>query len=362
MQKVVQAMEGKLTAEQKVQKDLLAYQISVHFQTIRSLYIESLQGLISDIEPPEDFLFIRSLIYDKSHCHRFFCYRNTYLSTSNEVITVHTQRHQLSLTQKTLITCQITQTNGVPTISIFHNIIASKTKQIYIPDNKMLPHFNVSSLHIHTLQRKLTEVDLLDKNIVLLHDDQQIAFQCVTPATLEFDGVPYECLSTTLNWFSPPTVVTNRATGNIIMNADKMKTAHARWTLEDLNSPIPVEQLIIRPSVPRLSDKISDYFNKTDPIRASLISGSTLIVIIILTLPCAIRCCCPNIVKPCWPINYLREQRSKRKIKRASIKAARQLSYAKSITDNTPSAPTLEDIDASIRLLHKNVLHNNAFS
>ena len=95
---------------------------------------------------------------------------------------------------------------------------------------------------------------------MLLHDDQQIAFQCVTPATLDFDGVPYECLSTSLDWFSPPTVVTNRATGNIILNADKMKTAHARWTLEDLNSPIPVEQLIIQPPIPRLSDKISETF------------------------------------------------------------------------------------------------------
>ena len=200
-------------------------------------------------------------------------------------------------------------------------------------------------------------MDLLDNNVVLLHDDQQIAFQCVTPATLDFDGVPYECLSTSLNWFSPPTVVTNRVTGNIILNADKMKTAHARWTLEDLNSPIPVEQLIIQPPIPRLSDKISDYFHKTDPIRATLISGSTLIIIIILTLPCAIRCCCPNIIKPCWPINYFREQRSKRKIKRASVKAARQLAYVKSITDNTPSAPTLEDIDARIQLLHKNVFN-----
>ena len=63
MQKVVQAMESKLSAEQKVQKDLLAYHISVHFQNIRSIYIESLQSLISSIEPPEDFLFIRSNLW-----------------------------------------------------------------------------------------------------------------------------------------------------------------------------------------------------------------------------------------------------------------------------------------------------------
>ena len=66
MQKVAQAMESKLSAEQKIQSELLAYHISIHFQNIRSIYIESLQSLLTSIAPSEDFLFIRNLIYDKS--------------------------------------------------------------------------------------------------------------------------------------------------------------------------------------------------------------------------------------------------------------------------------------------------------
>ena len=121
MQKVAQSMKSKLSAEQEVQKSLLSYHISIHFQTIRSIYIESLQSSLSSIELPEDFLIIRNLISNRAYCHRLFCYRNSYFSISNEVITAHTQRHWISLAQKKLITCQLTQTNGEPTISIFQD-------------------------------------------------------------------------------------------------------------------------------------------------------------------------------------------------------------------------------------------------
>ena len=138
-----------MTAEQKTQSELLAYHIGIHFQQIRSIYIESLQNMLSSIAPSEDFLFIRHLIYNKNYCFQFSCYRNSYFSTQNEILTVHTQKHHLSLSPKALITCQLTKTKGENSISIFHNIIVSKVKQTYIPDNTKLPTFNVSSLHIH---------------------------------------------------------------------------------------------------------------------------------------------------------------------------------------------------------------------
>ena len=164
-----------MSADQKTQAELLAYHISIHFQHVRSIYIESLQNLLTSIVPPEDFLFIRNLIYNRNYCYQFYCYRNSYFSTTNEILTVHTERHHLSLSQKALITCQLTQTKGENTISIFHNIIVSKVKQTYIPDNKNIPTFNISSLHIHTRQRKLTPMDLLDNTVVLIHDGPKIA-------------------------------------------------------------------------------------------------------------------------------------------------------------------------------------------
>ena len=150
-----------------------------------------------------------------------------------------------------------------------------------------------------------------------------MAFQCVTPASLSLDGTTYECTSTSFNWFSPPTTVTNLATGRTFLNADKMKTIQARWTLENLNSPIPVQQLIIQPLLPRLSDRIVDYFHKTDPIRASLISGSTICIILILALPWAIRLCCPQLIRPCCPTNYFsHKELTKKKSERATAKSA----------------------------------------
>ena len=141
----------------------------------------------------------------------------------------------------------------------------------------------------------------------------------------------------------------NLVTGHTFLNVDKMKTIQARWTLENLTSPIPVQQLIIQPPLPRLSDRISENFHKTDPIHATLISGTTLCIILIFALPCAIRCCCLQLIQPCCPTSYFsHRERTKRKSKRAARKAARQL--VKSIT-KTPSAPTVEEMEAQLQLI-----------
>ena len=68
MQTLSQAMESKLTTEQQSKSELLAYHIYIPFQEIRSIYIESLQNLLSNIEPPAAFLFVRNLIYNKNCC------------------------------------------------------------------------------------------------------------------------------------------------------------------------------------------------------------------------------------------------------------------------------------------------------
>ena len=91
MHKVAQSMKSQLSADQEIEKTLLSYQISIHFQTIRSIYIESLQSLLTSIELPEEFLLIRNLVSNRIFCHHLFCYRNSYFSISNEMIKAHTQ-------------------------------------------------------------------------------------------------------------------------------------------------------------------------------------------------------------------------------------------------------------------------------
>ena len=121
--------------------------------------------------------------------------------------------------------------------------------------------------------------------------------------------------------------------------------------------PIPVEKLVVQPKVPKLSDRINDYFQKTDPIRATLISGMTLIIVLIIALPCAVRCCCPQVFRLCGPITYLRKQYSKRKSKRSLESKASQLAKVKSVTQEPPpdtnslSAPALEELQERVNLL-----------
>ena len=139
-----------------------------------------------------------------------------------------------------------------------------------------------------------------------------------------------------------------------------MKTIHSRWTLQNLNSPIPVEKLVVQPEAPKLSDRLNDYFQKTDPIRATLISGTTLIIVLIIALPCAVRCCCPQVFRLCGPITYLRKQYSKRKSMKSLKSKANQLAKVKSATEEpppdtvSPSAPALEELIERVNLLQKN--------
>ena len=126
MHKMANMMKSQLSAEQEIEKKLLSYQISVHFQTVREIYIDSLQSLLSSIELPSEFLLIRNLVSNRDFCQNLFCYRNSYFTVSNDMITAHTQRHSIALTQKKLITCQLQQTNNEPTISIYHNAMVTR--------------------------------------------------------------------------------------------------------------------------------------------------------------------------------------------------------------------------------------------
>ena len=79
----------------------------------------------------------------------------------------------------------------------------SQEKQVYIPDNKKIPPFNISAFHIHTAQRKLIPKDLQDGTVLLIHNGPKIAFQCITETNLDLDGTKYTCTPDTLDWFSP---------------------------------------------------------------------------------------------------------------------------------------------------------------
>ena len=106
MQSLSQAMESELTTAQQTKAELLAYHITIHFQQIRSIYIESMQNLLSNIEPPAAFLFMRNLIYNKNHCESFSCYQNSYFSIIEGTITAQTEKYDILLAQKALITCR----------------------------------------------------------------------------------------------------------------------------------------------------------------------------------------------------------------------------------------------------------------
>ena len=82
--------------------------------------------------------------------------------------------------------------------------------------------------------------------------------------------------------------------------------------------PHPSAAIDYPASTPRLSERIVDYFNNTDPIRAE----------------------------------RTQQERSKKKSDRALEKRAKQHKYAKCITDKTPS---VQEMEAQLKLIHNNI-------
>ena len=68
MHKVANMMKTQMSAEQEIEKKLLSSRISAHFQTMREIYIDSLQSLLSSIELPSEFLLIRNLVSNRDSC------------------------------------------------------------------------------------------------------------------------------------------------------------------------------------------------------------------------------------------------------------------------------------------------------
>ena len=172
----------------------------------------------------------------------------------------------------------------------------------------------------------------------------------MTDTSLDLDGIKYACSPDSLDWFTPPSKVTNMATGHVIFNVEKLKTAHARWTLENINSPIPVHTLLIQPPLPRLSKRIVNYFNKTDPIRASLVSASTLLFILLLAIPCACKLFCPSFIPSCCPniSCHNKEQNEEKEHKRKCRQSAKQAEKANAILpprQMEPTAPLLNKVN-----------------
>ena len=136
-----------------------------------------------------------------------------------------------------------------------------------------------------------------------------------------------------------------------------MKSIHSYWTLDNLNSPIPVEELLVIPKEPKLSERINTYFQRTDPVRASLISGLTLSIIAIIALPCLVIYCCPQAFAMCNPMTSLRQWRLDKKATRVkdetmSKNADKAIEYRDVPTNiSDPSAPTLASINDKLNIM-----------
>ena len=101
--------------------------------------------------------------------------------------------------------------------------------------------------------------------------------------------------------------------------------------------------------LPHLSKIIANFFNKTDPIRASMISASTMFIIFIICIHCACKLFCPSFIPACCITNICRRHRTSEPFTSGRQKAARRYKRAKpkdiAFNPTEASAPMIEQTE-----------------
>ena len=234
----------------KFRQNALAARLGLESDRITTNYLRHLTQLLAEIRIPDNLLLMSNLASTPQYCVGFICYRNTIFNVKGSVITATTQKYELSLQRRILLTCNIVQPNK---LSIYHNTLATIEKDFYIPEDKILPKLSIDPIHQakSNIPRKPSLNELLSENILILYKDTKIAAQCIKPQHLIFDGTPYLCMNNTLEWFDPP---------RTIQDKESMETiyGHTNFKSQLLTIPLQPEFDMID-----ISDLVEVPFNQT---------------------------------------------------------------------------------------------------
>ena len=118
----------------KFHQNSLAARLGLESDRISSNYLRHLTQLLAEIKIPDDLLLMSNLASAPQYCVGFVCYRNTIFNVKGNVITATTQKYELGLQHRILLTCNIVQPNK---LSIYHNKLATIEEDFYIPQDKI---------------------------------------------------------------------------------------------------------------------------------------------------------------------------------------------------------------------------------
>ena len=181
----------------KFRQNALAARLSIESDRATTNYLRQLTELLAEIQIPDDLLLMSNLVSKNNYCVGFICYKNTIFNVNDNKIKATTQKYELSLKNRILLTCSIVQPNK---LSIYHNTLATIENGFYIPESKILKKLSIDPVEqaISNIPRKSSLNELLVNNIIILYTESKIAAQCFVPQHLLLDNKPYLCMNNSL--------------------------------------------------------------------------------------------------------------------------------------------------------------------
>ena len=115
------------------------------------------------------------------------------------------------------------------------NGLAFKDGDFYKFEDQSLPPLNVSpeKQQLANSPRKFLPSDLIDKNILILYRNEQVALQCLQAQLILIDQIEFRCDNITLKWFTAPQMVRDKESGKILSTQTHFRNKLLSWNLRD---------------------------------------------------------------------------------------------------------------------------------
>ena len=277
-----------MTAEQKLEQNIITVQMSNFLMTQQTIYLASLQQIHDAIRSPPRLDFIQHLATNPNFCSAFACFKKTTFQLKDRTLKITTQKYSISLQTQALLTCSLLHGNRV---SIYHNMQCSITEKFYHPNDKRLSPLPISLLEgeKQNIPRKTDSADLLKDNIIVLFNKNQQAFQCLTPTHLIIDGKDTLCTNQTLQWGDKPNTVVLKETGERILEHVNFKSTHITWNLQTPSPTRDISNLLLKPFNQTLLHDVKHFFKSVDKHHMAIFGS---VIFAILTCFCVPVCCC----------------------------------------------------------------------
>ena len=214
---------GELTsAELKSETASIVHTLVQEAESRKTTFLQKIGALSLNLAIPPEIELLEILAREPEFCNSFSCYRNSIFKIEQDQIKVITQKYNLHLQPRILLSCALIQNNK---LSAYHHGLAHIKGDFYLFEDKNLPKLHISpeKQHLAHNPRKFLPDDLIAKNVLVLYNGEMMAFQCLQAQLLSIDDMDYRCDNITLKWYHNPRVIKDKQSGKILSSHTQIR-------------------------------------------------------------------------------------------------------------------------------------------